>query len=860
MAIDRNNTLKAAQKYLATGKLDKAIVEYEKLVKEDPKDARTLLKLGDIYTRKGAAREAAATYRKVAEQYAAQGFFLKAVAVYKQILKLDPNQLDAWEQLAEMYESLSLVSDALATWEQVAEAFRAASNDARMINALGRIAKLDAENVAATIKHAEALSKIKRVTEAVEAFERGAALLRKQGRLDDYVKVAERLLFHQNDRTDVILELARVYLQKGSAKQALAHLQAAFAADAKHVPTLELLAEAFLAIQQAPKAVAVYKELSRLHMAAGRDAERRVALERVLELAPADTATRQELETLGPARTGSVAEAIDVDFPITDDSVAKVEPAAPPAQPLGGETREQAVTRLMSECQVFLRYGLTAKVKKQLQQVLQLDPEHVPAHLKLKEICLKEGDEASAVRHLVAMADALVEKDRPAALEYLAEAAGFEPDNVEVRERLSALEAMAAEQGDAREDDDVIFLDDDEQEEDEVTGSQVLDDHDDDEPEATFEDDDDGPVLALEDDDEPLLSLEDALEPDEDGPALELDADDDEEPSLTMNDDDEGPELVLDAEDEETDVHQAPTVERPQPGGPRVSAVPTRVSAVPGRPSVVPALPSRAGTLTLEDEPEEELPEAVADALEEAGFYMAQGEYEEARQTLDDALEATPDHPSLLEKLFELEDLIAQSSAGDDDQSFAMAEKLAQSGHGTGAAASAGPGAQAGDGTDVESVISQFKKGVEKQVDKSDTATHYDLGIAYMEMGLHAEAIEAFTLCLSDPDKLCTVHAMIGTSHVSKGDMEPAIVHFKKALEVPTVSEAEEVDLWFEIGNASELLGKLTDALVYYEKVEERNPSFRDVAERIERLGVSKSSNQEEEEFDDLFDNMILKE
>jgi tetratricopeptide (TPR) repeat protein len=453
------------------------------------------------------------------------------------------------------------------------------------------------------------------------------------------------------------------------------------------------------------------------------------------------------------------------------------------------------------------------------------------------------------VQHLVAMADALVESDRTTALEYLSEAAGFAPDNVEVRERLSALEAMATEQGAAREDDDVIFLDDDDDDEDEVTGSQVLDDEE--APEATLEEDDDGPVLAL-DDDEPVLSLEDALEPDEDGPVLELDADDD---------DDDGPELVLDADDDEDDdVHQAPTVERPQPIASRASAVPSRVPAAPGRPSIVPALPSRAGTLLLEDEPEEELPEAVADALEEAGFYMAQAEYEEARQTLDDALEATPDHPSLLEKLFELEALIEQSAGGDDDQSFAMAEKLAQSAPGPGTTARPGPGGQAGDGTDVESVISQFKKGVEKQVDKSDTATHYDLGIAYMEMGLHAEAIEAFTLCLSDPDKLCTVHAMIGTSYVSKGDMEPAIVHFKKAVEVPTVSEAEEVDLWFEIGNASELLGKLTEALVYYEKVEERNPTFRDVAERIERLGVSKSTSQEEEEFDDLFDNMILKE
>ena len=112
MAVDRTKVLEAAQKFLAKGQYDKAIVEYQKLVKEDPSDVRTWLKIGDLFTRKGSRAEACETYLRVAKQYAEQGFFLKAVAVYKQILKLDPSRLDVSLALADMYEQLQLVSDA----------------------------------------------------------------------------------------------------------------------------------------------------------------------------------------------------------------------------------------------------------------------------------------------------------------------------------------------------------------------------------------------------------------------------------------------------------------------------------------------------------------------------------------------------------------------------------------------------------------------------------------------------------------------------------------------------------------------------------------------------------------------------
>ena len=71
----------------------KALKEYNKLLKEDPRDAKLLLEVGDAYRRWGQPEEAIAQYNKVAGQYRQDGFDARAVAVFKQILNLDPKTL-----------------------------------------------------------------------------------------------------------------------------------------------------------------------------------------------------------------------------------------------------------------------------------------------------------------------------------------------------------------------------------------------------------------------------------------------------------------------------------------------------------------------------------------------------------------------------------------------------------------------------------------------------------------------------------------------------------------------------------------------------------------------------------------------
>jgi tetratricopeptide (TPR) repeat protein len=248
---------------------------------------------------------------------------------------------------------------------------------------------------------------------------------------------------------------------------------------------------------------------------------------------------------------------------------------------------------------------------------------------------------------------------------------------------------------------------------------------------------------------------------------------------------------------------------------------------------------------------EQELPAAIEDALEEAEFYSSQRLFDEAREILSEARATHGDHPRLLAVLRDLEPdaVVDESTAVAPVEPDAVVTKLAED------AASTGPGP-----IDVASVLKQFKEGLRDKVEATDTATHHDLGIAYMEMGLHAEAIEEFKLCLGAAEKQCIAHTMIGLSYVAKGEMQNGITHFKQALANPQHSPDEELDLWFEIGNAYELLGQAPDALVWYRKVQDRNPHFRNVDARIARVGSTRNEQQEVEEFDAMFDNLIMKD
>src|SRR3954452_12801716 len=202
LSIDREKTLQAAQKYIEKKKYDRAIVEYQRIVQEDPNDARTLLKIGDLQARMDAYAEAIATYDRVGQFYSSQGFALKAIAVYKQIRELIRKHVPHLEdryghilpKLATIYTELGLTTDALAAYDEVATRLQKAGRDRDAIDVFRRMVALDATNPLPHLRLAEACCRVQSVDEAIDSFWTAAELLIRLRRRDDALKVVERIL------------------------------------------------------------------------------------------------------------------------------------------------------------------------------------------------------------------------------------------------------------------------------------------------------------------------------------------------------------------------------------------------------------------------------------------------------------------------------------------------------------------------------------------------------------------------------------------------------------------------------------------------------------------------------------------
>ena len=136
-------------------------------------------------------------------------------------------------------------------------------------------------------------------------------------------------------------------------------------------------------------------------------------------------------------------------------------------------------------------------------------------------------------------------------------------------------------------------------------------------------------------------------------------------------------------------------------------------------------------------------------------------------------------------------------------------------------------------------VLGEFRSKVAQTVRREDAQTHYDLGIAYKEMGLLEEAISEFEIVLHHGGgaRRADCLTMLGTCEVERGNAEAAVKYLQDGLELEELLPEARRALAYELGTVLETLGRKEEALEQYQKVVAEDRGFRDVAARIQRLG-----------------------
>jgi tetratricopeptide (TPR) repeat protein len=231
LALDREDALKRGEKLLRQGKLDLAILEYARVVEDQPRDWNTRNTLGDLMARAGQVDKAVAQYAQIADHLMEEGFFPRAAAIYKKILKFKPDDESVQLRLGEISAKQSLLADARAYFTAVASRRRARGDQAGADQIVIRLGSLDPADFEARALAARTLAQSGDPIAAAAQFRAIRADLVEKGRhAEAQAALHEAIKLHAGDATERA-ELARVALAAGNTEVARGYLDRTGAGD-----------------------------------------------------------------------------------------------------------------------------------------------------------------------------------------------------------------------------------------------------------------------------------------------------------------------------------------------------------------------------------------------------------------------------------------------------------------------------------------------------------------------------------------------------------------------------------------------------------------------------------------------------
>jgi tetratricopeptide (TPR) repeat protein len=137
--------------------------------------------------------------------------------------------------------------------------------------------------------------------------------------------------------------------------------------------------------------------------------------------------------------------------------------------------------------------------------------------------------------------------------------------------------------------------------------------------------------------------------------------------------------------------------------------------------------------------------------------------------------------------------------------------------------------------------LAQFKRGIEENLDAEDFQAHYDLGIAFKEMGLLDEAIAQFQKALRSPDGRLRTSEQLGIAFYEKARFAIAEAVLRRAVDGLPGADDEKIGLLYWLGRALEAQRRREEALKFYERALAVDIRFLDLGERVHHLTAERA-------------------
>jgi tetratricopeptide (TPR) repeat protein len=816
MAASRDQLLQAAEKSLSKGKLDQALKDYLRVLDDNPKDIPTLNKVGDLYVRMNRASDSIPFFTRIADFYSRDGFFLKAIAIYKKINKIDPARLDVYERLADLYHKQGLAQDARSQYQVLADHYLKTNKSEEAIAAFKKMASVDPNDLKIHVRLADLYRTNRQIDQAVMQYGLIGSMLLRRGAHDEAAAVFQKALELSPNDAEIQRNLVRSLIAQRNPQAAIAILKAV----PRTADSLALLAEAQHeigekgdAVHSAEQAIALDARheggrvlLTRFRLAEGRADAALAAIMPVVEAAISGNEYNRAAGYLEPilesqpTHRGALQRMAQV-REFQGESAAAVLLWLTLAKE--EEDRGETASAIEVYRRVLTLHAGDAQASSRLAALVPSLPSDVtspaPASIDSSEIIVDlepmASIGASAPRPVPPVAPPSTEEQEieslvvevevfakygliDKAIERLRALTRRRPDLLRARERL--VDLMAESQNPALRQ-EAEALAETYRERGETQKAQAL--------------------------------LARIVEAPREEPAPE--------PELP-------PPPAAEVQFDEFDIEPAPSVEEPRPPVVEMGGETIRFSAadVPMAAPPPPAAPARRPTPL----------EGIAPV--ESDFVS----YEELGSLLDDEMQkagemaSAPPSPPASAPLVDDQNLFA-----DEQQFFNLAEELereladdAQ----PAAPAMAGPEGEAS----LEEIFREFKKGVEQQLSAEDYETHFNLGIAYKEMGLTDEAIGEFQLASKDPTRKVECCSMLGLCFLEKGMPQLAVKWYRNGLESPNIKENESVGLLYDLACVYQSIGETDLAYKTFLDVYGHNTNYRDIVSRVRELEAVRRS------------------
>lgn len=814
---DKTSIMKEAQKYLAKGQIDKAISEIEKIIKESP-DGNIHNTVGDLYIKKGDKKNAIESFHKAANFFRHEGFSLKALALYKKVLNINPSESDALYSLGELSEEKGLTTDAIKYYLATADSMVKEGKKDRVLEIYEKILSLSPANIPLRNKVAEIFLKEGLKTDACKEYIYIARLYDEKNDMQKTREYYQKVIDLQPLNREAILGISYLYEKTGEIQSAIEHTK-----------------EASVLF---PDDMDIIFRCAELSLLGGNTVSAREYLKKITGKEPSNTKARRLLGEIY-LKEGLKEKAWEEYLPVLDELILE-------------EKYEVAI--------------------ELLESFKDVDP--LETGKRLVSLYRQIGETGKVADEFISLGDALLERNmEDEAVSCYRDALEIAPDNELLQKKINDL--VRAEEPEA-----------------EVTG-----------PEEPFAE---GPAVEEHEIEEEGLGL--ATEQEAAADHISIKGNKTVDEIFTEADifyrygliseakrlleglklkEPQNIDLHIRLKSVYTDIHdkEAAVTEhlilselykRIGDIGNSDKMLKEAFDLDPEDPRLAERLAQPVAETTAQtgtetgERPEPATSPDIEDYEEEiveAEFYARQGLVQEAIKIFEKLHRIFPDNDDITQKIknlgrsedtIEEEDIVETIELSEDalDTGEAEEEKVVQQ-PGAGEfedfsftekdfdEASEIPEPALDD--DVLEIFQEFKRGLEKELDDEDSETHYNLGIAYKEMGLIDDAIKEFQTSRNDPKRFIQSSTMLGVCYIEKGLYSLAIDALQDAIKNISSKDDAFWAIKYDLAEAYEKNNNLKEALEFYTDVFGWNARFRNVSEKVNKVRAQLAKGGEKE-------------